>query len=436
MEKLKEKFNQFDTPTITFFVIMLTYHMLANINYGDDVSYFQNVLAGSQDYIGDTIRFSIERYNTWSSRTIIEIFVIYLAHLPHMVWRIADTMVWMLLYSSMINLLDIKTEKMRWSLTILLLLFPFKYTGTAGWICTSLNYTWPTAFGLYFFSIVKKRRIGASASAFTTINALFSLVYAANEEQMSAVLFMVLSIILLQDILNKHINKMVLISYIITCIMIVYILTCPGNGARLALAEVHRIPGYMEYSIFEKLDLGFVNLVNSYFQTFNIISVLLCILVYKQYNFNDAIRTFLKYVVTWSILCQIIVKLGIWPELAEIHGINDINIFIAVQYVMPLTAIILLIYALGKISYDRYCNGSLAAAFCIGLVSAMIMGFSPTVYASGPRTFIFLFMCSVYIIGSLMSELNKTQINNHLKYLSIVTFIVVMRTIYMVAYKQ
>ena len=187
--------------------------------YGDDVSYFQNVLAGSQDYIGDTIRFSFERYNTWSSRTIIEIFVIYLAHLPHIVWRIADTMMWMLLYSSMINLLDIKTEKMRWSLTILLLLFPFKYTGTAGWICTSLNYTWPTALGLYFFSIVREWRKSTSVSTATTISALLALVYAANEEQMSAVLFIVLSAVLLQDIFQKHVNSLVLISYIITCVI-------------------------------------------------------------------------------------------------------------------------------------------------------------------------------------------------------------------------
>lgn len=35
-----------------------------------------------------------------------------------------------------------------------------------------------------------------------------------------------------------------------------------------------------------------------------------------------------------------------------------------------------------------------------------------------------------------MSELSKIQINNHLRYLSIVTFIIVIRTIYMVAYKQ
>lgn len=436
MENLKEKLNQFDKPTITFFFIMLAYHMLANINYGDDVSYFQNVLAGSQDYIGDTIRFSFERYNTWSSRTIIEIFVIYLAHLPHIVWRIADTMIWMLLYSSMINLLDIKTEKMRWCLTILLLLFPFKYTGTAGWICTSLNYTWPTALGLYFFSIVREWRKSTSVSTATTISALLALVYAANEEQMSAVLFIVLSAVLLQDIFKKRVNSLVLISYIITCVIMAYILTCPGNEVRLVLYEANRIPGYMEYSVLEKLDLGFVNLVNSYFQKFNIISVLLCILVYSQYNFNDKTKMLLKLVVVWSILCQIIVKVGIWPELSEIHSVNDMNILIMVQYIIPLFAIMLLIYALGKISYDRYCNENLAGIFCLGLVTAMIMGFSPTVYASGPRTFVFLFMCSIYIIGCLMSELNKIQIYNYLRYLSIVTFIIVIRTIYMVAYKQ
>lgn len=72
----------------------------------------------------------------------------------------------------------------------------------------------------------------------------------------------------------------------------------------------------MEYSVLEKLDLGFVNLVNSYFQKFNIISVLLCILVYSRYNFNDKTKMLLKLVVVWSTLCQIIVKVVIWPELS------------------------------------------------------------------------------------------------------------------------
>lgn len=72
------------------------------------------------------------------------------------------------------------------------------------------------------------------------------------------------------------------------------------------------------------------------------------------------------------------------------------NILIMVQYIIPLFAIILLIYALSKISYDRYCNENLAGIFCLGLVTAMIMGFSPTVYASGPRIFVFVYVFYIY----------------------------------------
>lgn len=219
MENLKEKLNQFDKPTITFFFIMLAYHMLANINYGDDVSYFQNVLAGSQDYIGDTIRFSFERYNTWSSRTIIEIFVIYLAHLPHIVCRIADTMIWMLLYSSMINLLDIKTEKMRCSLTILLLFFPFKYTGTAGWICTSLNYVWPLVFGCYYFTVLKQNIEKTLISQYKYLVSFLLLSYAVNAEQMAFITFFVVFTALIYiGVKYRHIDKFCIIS--ILCLVV------------------------------------------------------------------------------------------------------------------------------------------------------------------------------------------------------------------------
>lgn len=435
-ETFRNKLSMVDKPTITFFMIMLAYHMLANINYGDDVTYFQTVLAGSEDYVGDTIKFSIERYNTWSSRTIIEIFIIYLAHLPHIVWRIADTMVWMVLYSSMANLLDIRTEKMKWCLTLVLLLFPFKYTGTAGWICTSLNYTWPTAFGCYFFTVMQKWRTTSTVSIIPTITAFCALIYAANEEQMSAVLFLILSAVLIYDIRRAKISKLAVLSYVITICVMAYILTCPGNEARLILAEQHRIPGYMDYSVIEKLDLGFVNLVNSYFQTFNILSVVLCVTLYFSYNFDNKIKNILAGTVAWSILCQILVKIGIWSELQEIHCIEDINVFLIVQYIVPLVAIICIAVALYKISCYRHECVNLAGIFFIGLTTAMIMGFSPTVYASGPRTFVFLFTCSIYIILRLISQLNDMHRHVCCKYLFIVTSLIVIRTLYMVSYKQ
>ena len=49
-------------PMLVFFGVILIYHFMANINYGDDITFFKNVLANTQDYIKDTINFSIDRY--------------------------------------------------------------------------------------------------------------------------------------------------------------------------------------------------------------------------------------------------------------------------------------------------------------------------------------------------------------------------------------
>ena len=431
------KLLKMDKPALTLFAIMAIYHMMCNINYGDDVNFFANVLAGSQDYLGDTIRFSIDRYNTWSSRTIIEIFVIYFAHWSHIVWRIADTMMWMLMYFSMSNLLELKTEKMRWCLTILFLLFPFKYTGTAGWICTSLNYTWPAALGCYVLLCLKCYRQGVALSKVHKVCGLLALIYSINEEQMIAILFIILSGMILNDLRNKKLDAVTVLSHIMVDIGAVYSLTCPGNAARALVEVSNRMPEFLKYNIWEKLDLGYVHLINSYFQKFNVVSVMMCIIIYflfiqrcKRHSMAVGLA------LSWSILCQIVVKADFWGEILEIHGMVDLAPVTVLQYAISLGMLMAILYAMyvvGK-SVDDYMHT--LGVWAVGLISALIMGWSPTVYASGTRIFVFLFVASIYTGAYMLKRMDVVFLEKYMKYSSVICFVMVIRTMYFVMYKQ
>lgn len=339
-------------PMLVFFGVILIYHFMANINYGDDITFFKNVLANTQDYIKDTINFSIDRYYGWSGRTIIEIFIIYLSHWPTVVWRVLDSFVWLLLFYSLSNLLELKSSKIRWCLAILMLLFPFKYTGTAGWICTSLNYTWPASFGCYFFSIIKNVEQNIEVSRWQKVCAMLALVYAVNEEQMIVIMLPVVTYLAWKKCYEKQISMMLLLSWIIIVMAMVYSINCPGNESRL-LIEVHnRMPDFFEYSLLEKLDMGYVNLINSYFQKFNILSVVLCFVVYKiyVYLFKTSKYAYLACIpLIWSILCQIVAKSNIIGEMRELRVYDNVDVIILIQHILPMFMIVLLLFFMVKV---------------------------------------------------------------------------------------
>lgn len=64
------------------------------------------------------------------------------------------------------------------------------------------------------------------------------------------------------------------------------------------------------------------------------------------------------------------------------------------------------------------------------------MGFSPTVYASGPRTFTFLFVITIYTIMMCLRMAENLIPFVKQRYVVVITLCVVLRTMYMVMWKQ
>ena len=104
--------------------------------------------------------FITERYNTWSSRVIIEtILVIFAKYLPVSVWKISNLGIFYLLVYSISKLLIIhKNENIKiinTYISILIFLIPFSLYFEAGWIATSTNYLWVASTGLYTILLLK-----------------------------------------------------------------------------------------------------------------------------------------------------------------------------------------------------------------------------------------------------------------------------------------
>ncbi len=113
------------------------WHVVLSTNVGDDMVYFKTLLDGNSS-LGEILA---HRYETWSSRMVIEAVLIPLVHCP-LLWKILDIVIFTSLPVLLCGLLGV-TGRGRWFVAGLVLLYPFADMASAGWIATTTNYLWP-----------------------------------------------------------------------------------------------------------------------------------------------------------------------------------------------------------------------------------------------------------------------------------------------------
>ena len=133
-------------PYIVFLAVIVIYHSFIKIEFGDEITYFGAVLdkeGNKMDLIWD---FTVMRYYSWSSRNIIELFLVLLSYYSPVIWKIADMGILMLLAVSCVKITEAKDNIiLKWIVIFMILLYPFIEMSTAGWIATSTNYLWPAS---------------------------------------------------------------------------------------------------------------------------------------------------------------------------------------------------------------------------------------------------------------------------------------------------
>ena len=126
------------------------WHVILSTNVGDDMVYFKTLLDGNSS-LGEILA---HRYETWSSRMVIEAVLIPLVHCP-LLWKILDIVIFTSLPVLLCGLLGV-TGRGRWFVTGLVLLYPFADMASAGWIATTTNYLWPL-WGVLVIGMVLKQ---------------------------------------------------------------------------------------------------------------------------------------------------------------------------------------------------------------------------------------------------------------------------------------
>ena len=230
------------------------WHVVLSTNVGDDMVYFKTLLDGNSS-LGEILA---HRYETWSSRMVIEAVLIPLVHCP-LLWKILDIVIFTSLPVLLCGLLGV-TGRGRWFVAGLVLLYPFADMASAGWIATTTNYLWPLWGVLVIGMLLKQLRCGRKVPVWEAVAALLACAYAGSQEQAAVLLLLLFGMEVLHYISEKCMKQPLLYALCgIDIISLVYILSCPGNAIRSAQEMAGRMPEFADFTFAEKLYMGLAN---------------------------------------------------------------------------------------------------------------------------------------------------------------------------------
>ena len=241
------------SPFILFAVLMLILHLIMGFN-GDDIKYAKVL---SNQTLVDYLHY---RYYNWSSRLIIDGILVILARLDMIVWKLLDVIIYTVGVYYIIKLVNKNySKKIAYLGVLLFLMYPFYEMASAGWISTTLNYSWCFAFGMISFIPLIYEAHGEKVNKYIYIISFLALLYAANQEQSGALVFGFNLLYLLNSVINKKsINKFNLMATAVALISLIFILTAPGNSIRFAHEAAFWYPEFVNFTIIEKSYLGLV----------------------------------------------------------------------------------------------------------------------------------------------------------------------------------
>ena len=172
-------------PFICYFAVML------NIHFGyecrnDDVALIQETLKES---VWQEFSSVIYNFSNWSSRVLVNLPIHIMLHFDYKVWLVIEMV---LVVAIMYGLSYIFVVKNNFAnnmiLAGLLLMFPFEYAVSAGWVTTTMTYIWPIAIGVLACTSIRKYFDGKKIKWYEYILYALATIYAANQEQMSVLL--------------------------------------------------------------------------------------------------------------------------------------------------------------------------------------------------------------------------------------------------------
>lgn len=431
-EKFKEVVKKFfmngRKALFILFILEIILTMFITPNTYDDEWFIKQVTNEINPETNQVIEHNIidfvkGRYNTWSSRVIIEFVLCFVLKTSKYLWILLQAlMVTLVCYSISKIFVKQDKDKNNFILVAMVLIYPYNIMHQTGWASTSINYLWPLATGLFALIPIKKIWNNEKIKWWQYPLYTIALLFAANQEQACAILvgFYIIFTIL-YFIKNKKISVYMLLQTIISVLSIIFILTCPGNAVRQQ-EEQYRFIDFQMLSFIEKFVLGFTGtfgrIIATQSTTYILFTSLIAIYIVLHYK-----EKLYRIVATLPILTILVLGVflpvlsGPFPYLQVFKNLlirEDALLTVAncnnLYYTFPIIFSFANFICIGMsllLIFKNLKNNIAILIYLAGLASRVIIAFSPTVFVSKTRTMIFFDFAMIivsYLIWEKMRE--------------------------------
>lgn len=296
----------------------------------------------------------------------------------------------------------------------LLVLYPSMAMVDAGFIATTLNYLWPVTLGLFSLLPLWNAINGNKTKIPIYIFAVPCLLYACNMQQMTCVLLLLFVAGNIYLIYNKKFNIFTILETIITaaCLVYSYLRNTTGDNPRMLKESSRYFPAFSELNIFKKAELGFSSTFfgmtmdpRTAFAGSMIFFIFLAVLIFKnRRGLLSKAAALIPILFSVFGLIQAVTPLkntalvssfiGEYQNYRMNHAVYTFNILMDIAFLIIVLCTVFVFLQLTDNNRDKIIA---FFAYFIGLGTRMIMGFSPTVWASGYRTYYIFFICLIII---------------------------------------
>ncbi|WP_074603261.1 hypothetical protein [Streptococcus equinus] len=399
-----------------FISFLFTLESIIYINDAGDQTSFAHM---AQKY--GFFEFAIYRYKTWSSRLLIESVTMFMSN--HYLLFDVTVLISVAIFFYCFNGIFLREEKYRKlqfvSPVIFLLSFPSLFFTSAGLIATVTNYLFPMiSFVIAWYCIIHEKH-------WYTILSLPFLVFACMQEQFTVYAFILFVFALISSYLEcKRINKNYFIATCVSLLGLVSGLLCPGSANRLTTETKIWYPGFETISFPVKIIKGYLETNRVLFVTseLNIVYLLLVLIIVVSIMKKQYFATFVSGTVIYTVITQ---RLGMNSLLTAVQRTIDNqnkseipNYFSLKENLYPIVlyTLILCIVAVVVFMIFKEWKGGLTALVVLaaGYASRMTVSLSPTIYASGLRTYTPLIFSFVIVILLLSKEISGIVIEKDL----------------------
>ena len=415
-------------PFILFFLIILIEHVFMPF-IGDDI-----LFKATKDNYFDLMKF---RYFNWTSRLIIESVLNLFVRMDYSIWKVIDSFIYTLGVYLVLKLVNKNAKPIiNYIGCLLFLIYSYTEMGSAGFIATTTNYMWSFVFGLLSLLPLINKEQNKDTNKIIYIISFLGLIYSTNQEQCCAlILGFNLLYFINTKIKKEKSNKYNILCIILSIISLIFIITCPGNNNRVLMETKTWFPNFNKLNFSQKLYLGIVPTMNLMLDnslvlfTFTIILGIATIIYSKKFYSKIISLSTMIIVSCLTLFRNTIGK--IIPQVLYLKEAFASQKSLSFDYHYQVLALIITIIIFSSLLYMIlliFKKKQLLPLFIFlaGSASRLIIGFSPTVFASSSRTCLFLYMSLFTILLLLIYKLYDDKKINKFYNISLIVFLLLL----------